>query len=63
MTLPAMLVHSTRAEALGQDKTSMFNAPNGVTVGPFALGHVGWSFQIGGTTSFTYGAGARRRAR
>jgi hypothetical protein len=54
--LPAMLAHPTPALALGPGKVCMFNAPNGVTVGPFALGHVGWSYQIGGTTSFTYGA-------
>jgi hypothetical protein len=54
--LPAMLMHQTPALALGPGKVCMFNAPNGVTAGPVALGHVGWSYQIGGTTSYTYGA-------
>lgn len=40
------------AQALGPGKVCMFNAP----AGAYGLGHVGWGYLVGGTSTWVYGA-------
>jgi hypothetical protein len=40
------------AHALGAGKVCMFNAPSGA----YTLGHVGWGYLVGGTSTWVYGA-------
>jgi hypothetical protein len=40
------------AHALGAGKVCMFNAPSGADT----LGHVGWGYLVGGTSTWIYGA-------
>lgn len=44
------------AAALGAGTACMINAPSGATVGPITFGHVGWAFQVGGTSTWVFGA-------
>jgi hypothetical protein len=44
------------AVALGSGTACMVNAPSGATVGPITFGHVGWAFQVGGTSTWVFGA-------
>lgn len=34
----------------------MFNAPTGAELGPWTLGHVGWGYLVGGTSTWVFGA-------
>lgn len=47
---------SAPAQALGAGDTCMFNAPSGADIGVGAMGHVGWSYLVGGTSTWVYGA-------
>jgi hypothetical protein len=50
----------TPAFALGAGEMCMFNAPNGVPIAPgYALGHVGWGFEVGSADSWIYGSTER----
>src|SRR5215469_3770594 len=44
------------AYALGPGDVCLFNAPSGADVGLVAFGHVGWGYQIGGTSTWLFGA-------
>lgn len=44
------------ASALGTGTGCMFNAPAGATVGPISFGHVGWAFQVAGSSTWIFGA-------
>jgi hypothetical protein len=50
------VVATTPAYALGAGTVCMFNAPSGAELGPLHLGHVGWGFREGNTTTWEYGA-------
>lgn len=50
------VVATTPAYALGAGTVCMFNAPSGAALGPLHLGHVGWAFREGPTTTWEYGA-------
>jgi hypothetical protein len=44
------------AVALGTGTGCMFNAPSGATVGGVDFGHVGWAFQVAGSSTWVFGA-------
>ena len=54
--LGAVGLWAPSASALGTGTGCMINAPHGATVGGVNFGHVGWAFQVGGTSTWVFGA-------
>lgn len=54
--LGAVGLWAPTASALGTGTGCMINAPRGATVAGISFGHVGWAFQVGGTSTWIFGA-------
>jgi hypothetical protein len=56
VTLGAVGLWAPTAAALGTGTGCMFNAPSGATVGGIDFGHVGWAYQVAGSSTWIFGA-------